>query len=881
MYLAGFKCAFFSLAMILVTSRLNTSPSLNAGIIPFSAFPSMMAISSANDFTLDLYRKATLFFHIISLKGHLLPNFAVTFCAIRSSILTLFVWPFTGIFLIIYFLYANLCVLNYLCMDMQYNLPSQKGGSKPSPIAGDPDDSGWYHQWAKWMISQWKNGGCLAGESGFTHRSEETIYELRAYGRGDQDPMKYRKVLDKQVRLENGKKGWLMNISWRPPQVYPTFRERIIDRLLEVRMDPEVQAIDDASIERKNLRFLRDKIASSPMGKSMVAKTGYAPSNVSDIALQMSPAEVDALKAMGGYSLATEIAIAEATKATYDICRIWPTMYRQHIEDLVDLGLAHIHIHHNEHTKFQQVDYIDPEMAVVPKSKYDDCRDVTWSGFFRPMSIAELREEIQNSHGSVDEQVLFEIAKTYKNSMGNDTLNIPLGNMGQREEFASRRSYTYDKMTVMVFTGYFVAAETEAAIVGIHDSGSRVYKTVSDDTRLKPGSEEKGFSIKRTTYQNVYRFNYVVGSEVVYGHGKDDVIIRSGLPGAMQAMIPILTYKTNRKSMTQACISAIDDLAIAVYKKRHIISKMPAAPNISINLDRLEKTTQLGTMVLNPVDLLDVYTIRGVLFTSDTNEYSQFNQGTPSNPIDALPSTTLDQLQAIQLDIELAMQDLRDITGTDKLTDGSANPTNVLNATVEAFQNSSNRALSFLYTANTGLQEMMNSHIARRYQAVAAMGGTTLRYIPVKSDTVKIIDLTPDISFADFVITSKPSIDNTQRQLLLAQIETYKAGNMLNAADEFAATNMILKGEYQKAQLYLSMAIDKKRKADAADQQAAMRAQSEAQAQAAVVAEQEKQKTITIQGEIDNKNIQTEWKMRGEIERMKLQQQAVVNQNQQ
>lgn len=751
---------------------------------------------------------------------------------------------------------------------MAYDLPSLKFSGQPSSIAPPADDPKWYLDWGKFIMSQWWAGRCTtrpyehngSPALGLSH-SEETIDTLRAYGRGSQDVRKYKMTLDKEIKSKQGITGGLMNISWRPPQVYTTMRERIIDKVLEFVYEPYVVAIDDSSVERKNLAFLRDKVAASPMGKSLTASTGVQPSNVSPAASEMSESDIDTLKALGGYNLATEIALTEAIMSTIDICAFNPTVRRQIIEDILDIGIGHAHIRHNAATKMQEIEYIDPANAIIPTTQYDDARDATWGGFLRPMSISALRAELRACGSEYTEEDLLKIAKTYRSKMGN-TDAYASGQIGARDNYGI--GFVYDPMQVMVATCYFVAAQTESFIAGVHDSGSKVFKAVPDKSSLKDSSKDKGFSMVRSVVQNVYKVNYVIGTDFCYGYGMDDLIVRDGLPGSMSAMIPIVTYRLNRKSLTEACISAIDDLCNAVYKKRHIIATMPAPPNISVNLSALERTTQLGTMSLTPEDILDVYTIRGVLFTSD-GEYEEFQNGTPPRPISELPNTAYDQLRTIQIGIDAAMSELIEITGANNIDTGQANPTNVMSATVNAYTQSSNRALSFVFTANQSIQQSLNLQLGRRYQAIAASGGATLKWVPVRTDVVKIIQLTPDIAFGEFTIISKAGIGQEHRQVLINAIATYKQSSSLDAADEMVVMNMVLKGEYQKAQFYLVAAVNKKRAMDARITQENMAAQAQAQGDAAVRIEQAKQQSEAMKMEGAAKLMQLEYSLKTEL----------------
>lgn len=740
---------------------------------------------------------------------------------------------------------------------------AQTSSIRPSDIIPDGMPNQWFLKWAQWIYGQWRNNRCLVNQNGFPHHSEETIEMLRAYGRGKQPVDKYKRILDKEIKLEDNQNASLLNISWRVPQILPVYRERIIDRLMEMRYEPSVVAIDEPSIKRKDLMYLRDKIAASPEAKQMMQQSGVVPTNITDNALLMDEIEIDQYKALGGYSLAAEIALGEAVQATIDLCKLYPVIYRQFLDDLFDLGVGHLEIRHNPGDRMQTVEYIDPEYAIIPASQYDDCRDVTWGGYLRPTTISAVRME-----SGLPEEALMKIAKAY----GNKGDNAKHGSMwanayGARNEFAAGNGSPYDSFSCMVLTGYFVASKTESYIVGIHDSGSKVMNPVKPGTKLSPESEKKGFGMMNSAIQCVCKFNWVVGTDIVYSCGEDSVIVRDGIPGAMKALIPIVSYRTNKMSVTEACIGVVDDISINVFKKRHIISKMPPAPNVQIDISALENVTSLGNLRMMPEDLLDIYTVRGILFTSGTKDYDDSFPGQPSAPrtVNELPNTSLDQLRTIQIDLEMSIQQLMQITGTNEIVDGLANPTNVVSGVADIASKASNRALSWLYTANESVQTNIYTQLAKRYQVIAAKKEMNIKWLPIGLDTIRVINLTPEVSLSDFIVLVKPGINELAKQALLNSVTTYKQSGQISPADEMAVINMIARGQHKKAQFYLSVAVVRKAKQDSIIAQANAAAQAQAQGQAGQAVEQARAQTELAIAQAKAQLLELEYKLKNQF----------------
>lgn len=741
--------------------------------------------------------------------------------------------------------------------------PSVKGATKPSPIVPEEKSEEWYKRWGMYIYSMWKDGRAIISPTGYPAYSDETVATLRAYSRAQQSPDKYKQILDKEIKLEDNTNARLLNISWRIPHILPVYRERIIDRIIESRFDPTVVAIDEPSIQKKELAYFRDKLAATEEAKQLMAMAGVAPDNITSNAMLMTQEELDQYKALGGYSLGAEIALAEAVQATIDLCRFFPTISRQCIEDLFDLGVAHIHICHNPGDRMQTVKYIDPEYAIIPNSEYDDCRDVTWGGYMKQMSLAALRAE-----SGFDEETIVQIAKAYNSFLGNEKYGVVNdGWSGARRNFAAGQGTPHDNFSVMVLHGYFIASEAEAYIAGIHDSGARVMDKVPLGTKLSPGAVEKGFRLETSNRQVVYKVSWIVGTDFVYGYGENDVITYDGTAGAMKAQFPIVTYRINRPSITSACISVVDDLCINVFKKRHVISKMPPMPNIAVNISALEQATSLGNMRLMPQDLIDIYTVRGVLFLAGDQDFGEpFQNGSPPKPIIEMPNTALDQLGAIQIDLEMCMNELRQVTGANEISDGTGVKSGLLNGVAESFNQSSNRALSFFYTANESLQTQIYTQLAKRYQAISATGEMAIKYLPVGSDTVHIIRLTPDISLSDFHVVVKPGIDELAKQALLASITTYKQNAQISPADEMVVVTMISRGQHRKAQFYLATAVARKAKQDAMLAQSNAQAQAQAQGEAGARIEQEKMKSEALKINAEKELLILEYELKNNFE---------------
>jgi len=326
----------------------------------------------------------------------------------------------------------------------------------------------------------------------------------------------------------------------------------------------------------------------------------------------------------------------------------------------------------------------------------------------------------------------------------------------------------------------------------------------------------------------------------------------------------------------------IDDLCINVFKKRHIISKMPPAPNIAVNVSALEQATSLGNMRLMPQDLIDIYTVKGVLFLAGDQDYGEpFQNGSPPKPIVELPNTTLDQLRTIQIDLEMCMNQLRQTTGVNEIADGTSVKSGMLNGVTESYNQSANRALSWLYTANESVQTNVMLQLAKRYQVICGKGKFSVKHIPVGADTMQTITLLPEFSLCDFQVVVRPGIDEVAKQALLQSITTYKMNAQISPADEMAVVTFLARGQHRKAQFFLASAVARKAKMDAILAQQNASAQAQAQGQAGVMVEQAKQQSMAMKAELDSKTLQLEYQLKNDFADRDVPRQIQINASEQ
>lgn len=737
--------------------------------------------------------------------------------------------------------------------------------ASPSDVRPEKDDPQWYLAWARWIYARYCNNYTLICPGGFIPSMSHgrSLQELRAYGRGQQSVEKYKSRVDAaKIMGEDGKKLGLMNISWDPNQVYRKFREIIIDRALSVEHEPNVVAIDKPSIRKKELAVANDRLAAMPQSKEFFSQVGMLPDGVNEDIMGMRPTDVDVLNQLGGYQVMAEIAIREAVQASLQFSNYSPEIKRQLLEDHVDAAIVATKVVHDAATGRQIVEYVDIAGLIIPNSQYDDCHDIDYVGIIKPKSISALRQG-----GGLSEEQLFTIAKLYRNTGPNARMDANFGNTTYtpRGMYGAKYNGTdYDQMQVQVMEISYVALDVERHVVGYHRCGNFICDQVGRNSKLSQKQIEKGKSIEDNIIQYVYTAEWIVGSDIVYNFRVDDVVTRTGTPGSMRAVLPVQVHRSNQPSITSACIGAIDDLQLAIYKKRLAITKLPPLPNLAVDMSIMEDAISLGPYKLTQLDLADIYAASGYYFYKSKSEFAGSNEASNRPPLMPIGDNMSNMLQVLQGEIVSAIDTLRLISGVNEMSDGTGNPKDVLNGVAAGFEQASNRSMSGVYTAMTVHFKLVARGLALRYQSVATYGQREMHYLPVASSTVRMLQLYPDLALHDFEISVNPAMDNNSRQMLMQALVSNRDQQKIDEDVFLMVMELIQSGQIQRAQYIMSKGVADKGQRDQQNQIQMMKQQSEAQAGQAQATEQAKQATVAMEGEVVAKQIV----LKGEQERI-------------
>ena len=740
----------------------------------------------------------------------------------------------------------------------------------PSDFYSKENDRQYFLDWCLYIYALYCNRYCLVTPGAFLPGvSSTSLEELRLYGRGMQPVQKYRDKIDvSKIKGPDNKRIGLVNISWRTHRVYQKIREIIIDRLMSVEYEPGIVALDMPALRKKEMAYAADLLATAGPSKAMFEQLGMIPDGVNEDVMSMSKTDVEILNQMGGYKTAAELALQEAAMACLQFSNFDPEIRRQLCEDLVDAGHMATHIRYDRASGQQVVEYVDLAGLIAPRSEYDDCRDITYAGMLKMRTISWLRQ-----YSGMDEKELMDVAVRYKSIAGNAQFGANFNNF----EFNNRGAYTqrfngsypYDQFSVQVMTLYFIGLDVERYIVGRRPEGNMIYAKVSPDAALNRRDEKKGKTVSDNVVQYVYKVNWIVGTNYIFDYGISDVVTREGAPGAMRAKLPIAIYRCNKGSVTDACIGAIDDLQLAIYKKRHALTVTPPPPNMAVDTSIMQDSVRIGDLSLTPVDAAEIYSVLGYYFFASKNEFSAAGEGSNRPPISPLSDSTSQYLATLGSEVLTAIQSLREISGVNELVDGTGNPKDVLNGVAQGAEVASNRSISGLYTAIAAHYKSTVSLIVKGYQALCAYGKQEFAYLPIGSEVVRMLKLYPEYSMHELDVSVVPGVDGNSRQLLLQALISNRDQQKIDEATYLTVLTLIQQGNIKRAQFVMAKAVAD---AEVRKQQhdiEIIKAQSEAQGAQAQVTEQAKQQTLAMEAQFKKEEIMLQGEEDRKTERVK------------
>lgn len=758
-------------------------------------------------------------------------------------------------------------------------------GEYAQPMSSRPEDrdTKFYLDWCNFVYGCYSYGTTQNVNGGLV-RTGRSISELRAYGRGMQNPNKYKAWCDVLVDIGASTaassgytaptKQSIMNISWDIAMVLQPMRDIAMSKLNAPKYEPIVRATDTMAEKMRRDKYYKDKLATDPRMKALFAQVGRVPEGVNPNYAGMDSTDVDVMQQLGAYALPVEVLMQDVVSASLDKSNADDINIMLN-SDLFDLNMMAVHVKALPGQGRVGVEYVDPVGVVAPVSAYNDCRDLPYIGKIQHVSISQLRQE-----SGLSEKEIYLIAKSYGGYSRNAMLRNQMPNftnIGWREKFKNQNGYMpYDNFTICVMDLYFICNDTENYIIGARKDGSQVFERVGADM----ANTEDGMSTYSTEVQYVYKCRWVVGSEHVFDCGKDDTIVRIGEDGSKQADLPIKLWVGDGPSIVERCIPTVDDIQLATLKIRSLFAALPPSPRLFIDYSLLQESFQMGNVNIDPLTQLKIFAGKGILLGKSKSEFSDPNmQGSNRPPITPLQIGVQEDFNLFSLDIQRNMAMLRQLTGVNEVADGTAAGQDLLIGTAQMLDAASNNSLKPYLAAGYSLYKRTVTTMAKKYQLLAIDGTISMKYWPVNGNTIKTLELTPDIALYNMEVDARPLPTEQEIQIMTQMLIQKQAEGKLTSVDVLIIMEMLNQRDTKKAKVYMAKAVAKNEQRIMMEQQAMIQAQNEGNAMVARAGEEARANTAAMEGEIKSKNMllkhQLDLEKMREQSKLKMQEMAV------
>lgn len=717
----------------------------------------------------------------------------------------------------------------------------------PTPTI-DPRTKGYDYimQYAK---AAWNDGKSYTPATMFYY-GKTRLAEIRQYGLGKQSISKYKKILLGDEVTDKTS----FNVDWTPISFLTKFREIAISKILQRDFDIEAFCVDPLAKSEEDAYFNQMKVkimmrqvaeqAGSELAESPVlqAATGE-PQDMEQLMMQMKYGykHQKAMESELGISLIQQQNnMAEIRKR---VC-----------ENLFDFGIGGYKewIDSNGLIKVRE---IVPENLITSYCTKNDFSDMVHWGEVLFVSAADLAPYFN------PEQIDY-ICKNVAGKYGNPN-SYPIVNIVGR---------TWDRFKVAVFDMEFIDFDTTVYKKEIDGRGNlRINKTDfqhygnAETAEFWKGKDEPKYM--DTTRKVVRKCKWLIGTEMMYDFGLQENMKRkqsSWWDTSLSCHLYAWNfYNMQFSGITERLITIEDNLCLTWYKLQNLKNKL-IPYLIKLDINALEGVNfGKGGKKMTPADLVDFMLQEFVVLYRSTDLLSK-------NPnYDPARIEATGQLAAFKMlyeEFAALLQMMRDVTGLNEFTDGSTPNAKTLVPGINAAVQATNNALYLIMNADKQLMNRLSDAIVQRIQVAVKLGKVEGYAKSLGMDTVKFLQISPDISNYELGIFVRDAPSYEERQAFYADLNLKDSQGLIDPADKIII--MSCQNLKQGAEL-LAYTIQKRKEQAHAQQMQLVAEQGNQNTQVAQVTAQLQQQTIQMQADADMQLLIVEKQMDYEIEKLK------------
>lgn len=525
------------------------------------------------------------------------------------------------------------------------------------------------------------------GTSSYFWTRNQRWRQNRNYANGRINMSKFMDLLE-----FNGKTNYL-NLSWQCIHIVNRIISGLVGRWMNKNEKIKVAATDPLSVKDKNdqyeqMEFIienREKLLElqEMSGVQMIPQDENIPRDKDELLLwkaqlQRLPEEIlyemgcnDVLASEGWFDVLKEKMLHDSAETGFVGTYTWMD------ED----GVVH-------------VEWCSPEDCFYSYSKYNDFRDTSWRGRFKPMKISEIRRKYgrefhPNNPLALTEEQLFKIAQTSRNYQLYDNITW-LTNWN----VTFLRPYDDWNVTVMEFELKTVDTESYTITTTKKNKSTIIRKG-------RPDKRDENYEVVEDTKVNIYRGVYERDTQTMLEWGLKKNMIRPQDPKEIgnaefsYSFYMVQNYDMMCMAVPEKIQEPADQMIIARLKMQQLVSKMKPI-GAAINWDALQNIDYGLGEQNKSIDVKKLYDQTGDIYYRGRD--AEGNQ--IPVPIQELANSGfLQQLQGLILLYDKHYQIMKDELGEDPNLISQALQPRVTQGNVETSQQQAAFATDYFYSA--------------------------------------------------------------------------------------------------------------------------------------------------------------------------------------
>lgn len=597
----------------------------------------------------------------------------------------------------------------------------------------------------------------------------------RKYAEGMQSVDKYKD------RMDIGDTSW-MNLDLTPVTVIPKFVDNIVGLLSNQTYKIQCEVLNSTSKTKEDtirnklyanmlLKPISDQI-SSTTGVPLVPPSEFVPADDEElnIYMQQNFKDSDAL----AMQLAIKYVLGES---------MFSDIEKQVLRDLVNLKIAAINRYYDKNKNIC-VEYVDPVDLIVPYSKYDDFRNIPWTGVMKKYTI----QEISCMTDEFSEEDLFEIARLQAGNNSNQTWTFGTSYEGYYSVTGGTSGRKYDNFYISVLDFEFIGVD-EIKYEKKNNKYGGAWFSKKDSTYETPKDAKYKREVLTKNIDNRYEGKWIVGSDKhLFNYKKANNVPREKVDGNYSGKTNLQTkviapniYDMQNKSLTERMIPYADQLELINLKIQQLLIKMTPA-GVYIDQDAIENVMRgLGGGAMTPKEVLQMYYQTGSMVGRSRREDGSIING---KPIEVLPGGVPPGFETLNSMWESEIGKIYAVIGYNPATDGSEASASALVGVQKLQIQSTNNSLRPLNDSYIKLVQMVAKDLGLMIQDKIEYGGGMEGFErAIGKESIEVIKSAKGLPLCEFGISVVYAPDEAERMQTNQDIQLALENKLINLVD--------------------------------------------------------------------------------------------------